>query len=476
MKDLENVIYEDAEEYRDSIATISDTGKRLWIYPKHVTGFFKKYRTILSILLLIVLFANPFIWINGHPIFLFNIFERKFVVFGRVFMPQDFHLFALAVITFFVFIILFTITFGRLWCGWACPQTLFMEIVFRKIEYWIEGDANAQRKLAERSWDFDKIWRKTLKQSIFLSIAVLVAHTLMAYLIGIDQVGKIISQPPSKHLAGFIGLVFFSGVFYFVFAYLREQACIVICPYGRLQGVLLSKDSIVVAYDFERGEPRGKIKKNPLTAEVGKEVGKKGDCVDCSLCVQVCPTGIDIRNGTQLECVNCTACIDACDAVMDKIGKPAGLVRYASYNNIAQKKRFTFTPRMMGYSAVLVVLLALQGVLLLDRKEIETTILKARGQRYSETPKGGLINMYNAQVANKSFEDIDISFRLKSHQGTIEVVGKKKKADKQGVTDFTLLIEIPAKDIKTYKTNIEIEVLKDNKVIETVSVNFLGPI
>ncbi|TAE18013.1 MAG: 4Fe-4S binding protein, partial [Bacteroidetes bacterium] len=270
MKDLENVIYEDAEEYRDSIATISDTGKRLWIYPKHVTGFFKKYRTILSILLLIVLFANPFIWINGHPIFLFNIFERKFVVFGRVFMPQDFHLFALAVITFFVFIILFTITFGRLWCGWACPQTLFMEIVFRKIEYWIEGDANAQRKLAERSWDFDKIWRKTLKQSIFLSIAVLVAHTLMAYLIGIDQVGKIISQPPSKHLAGFIGLVFFSGVFYFVFAYLREQACIVICPYGRLQGVLLSKDSIVVAYDFERGEPRGKIKKNPLTAEVGK--------------------------------------------------------------------------------------------------------------------------------------------------------------------------------------------------------------
>jgi cytochrome c oxidase accessory protein FixG len=476
MNNLDEVIYEDVETYRDSISTINEKGKRMWIYPKNVTGFFKKYRTIFSIVLLIILFANPFIWIGGHPLFLFNIFERKFVVFGRVFMPQDFHLFALAVITFFVFIILFTITFGRLWCGWACPQTLFMEIVFRKIEYWIEGDANQQRKLNARSWDFDKIWRKTLKQTIFFSIAVLVAHTLMAYLIGIDQVGKIISQPPSQHWAGFIGLIVFSGIFYFVFAYLREQACIVICPYGRLQGVLLSKDSIVVAYDFERGEPRGKIKKNKVNEVPPSGDRGLGDCVDCSLCVQVCPTGIDIRNGTQLECVNCTACIDACDAVMDKIGKPTGLVRYASHNNIAQKKKFTFTPRMIGYSVVLVLLLALQGFLLLDRKEIETTILKAQGQRYTEQPNGNLMNMYNAQVANKSFEEANISFKLKSHKGTIQVIGNQKVAKKQGVTDFVILVEISPKEIKSYKTRIQIEVLKDDKPLETVYVNFLGPI
>jgi len=476
MNDIEKFIYQDSETYRDSIATVDNKGKRLWIYPKNVTGFFKKYRTVFSIVLLIILFTNPFIWIGGHPLFLFNIFERKFVVFGRVFMPQDFHLFALAMITFFVFIILFTIMFGRLWCGWACPQTLFMEIVFRKIEYWIEGDANQQRKLNEHSWDFDKTWRKGLKFTTFLAISVLVAHTLMAYLIGIDQVKHIISHSPTEKPVGFIGLFIFTGIFYFVFAYFREQACIVICPYGRLQSVLLTKDSIVVAYDFIRGEPRGKIKKDK-TAEVGKVAGKlKGDCVDCSLCVQVCPTGIDIRNGTQLECVNCTACIDACDAVMDKINKPLGLIRYASHNNIEQGKRFTFTPRMIAYSVVLGLLLALQGVLLLDRKEVETTILKAQGQRYFEQPNGNLVNMYNAQVANKSFEDLKLTFKLKSHKGTIKVVGEQTTAKKQGITDFILLVEIPAQVFKSYKTAIQIEVLKENKVLETINVNFLSPI
>ncbi|MEQ9169287.1 MAG: cytochrome c oxidase accessory protein CcoG, partial [Fulvivirga sp.] len=326
---MEENLYEYDEQFRDGIATVDEEGKRVWVYPKKPKGYFHNLRKVVSAVLLILLFAGPFITISGRPLLLLNIFERKFVIFGQAFWPQDFFLLALLLITFFVFVILFTVVFGRLWCGWACPQTLFMEMVFRKIEYWLEGDANQQRKLNQRNWDFDKIWRKGLKHAIFMLVSIIIAHTVMAYLIGYKEVINIVSQPPTAHLSGFIGLTFFTFIFYGVFSYLREQACIAICPYGRLQGVLLDKKSIAVMYDWLRGEPRGKIKKN-------SDEQPKGDCIDCKLCVHVCPTGIDIRNGTQLECVNCTACIDACDEVMVKINKPKGLIRYASYDSIKE--------------------------------------------------------------------------------------------------------------------------------------------
>lgn len=232
-------------------------------------------------------------------------------------------------ITFFVFIILFTVVFGRVWCGWACPQTIFMEMVFRKIEYWIEGDAAKQMKLKNMPWTAEKIFKRVLKYVIFMAISLLIAHTLMAYLIGVDKVIDIVTASPYEHWSGFLGMLFFTGIFFWVFSYFREQACIAVCPYGRLQGVLLNKDSMAVSYDFKRGEPRGKIKKGEIQEG-------QGDCIDCKLCVHVCPTGIDIRNGTQLECVNCTACMDACDEVMTKVNRPKGLIRIASYNGIVE--------------------------------------------------------------------------------------------------------------------------------------------
>jgi len=295
----------DPNTFRDSLSTVQDDGKRNWVYPKKVKGFFYKYRTYLSWILLAILFAGPFIQVGGRPWLLFNIFERKFIIFGAVFWPQDTHLLIFLLLIFFVFIILFTVIFGRIWCGWACPQTLFMEMVFRKIEYMIEGDANQQRALDAMPWNGEKIIKKGSKLLIFGLISLLIGHLVMAYLIGIDQVREIVTQPPTANLAGFIGLVAFSGIFMFVFTWFREQACTVVCPYGRLQGVLLDNNSINVMYDYVRGEPRGPIRKNKV------EETPLGDCVDCNLCVQVCPTGIDIRNGVQMECVNCTACIDA---------------------------------------------------------------------------------------------------------------------------------------------------------------------
>ena len=333
------------EDFRDHISTISEDGDRAWIYPKKPKGKHYNKRTIVSIVLLALLFGGPFMKIAGHPLMLFNVLQRKFIVFGVPFWPQDFFLFVLAMLTFFVFIILFTAIFGRVWCGWACPQTIFMELVFRKIEYAIEGDSTQQKVLNKAPWTTDKIKKKFFKHGIFFILAFLIANTFLAYIIGIDDLKLLVTEGPASHMGGFIALVVFTGAFYGVYARFREQACLVVCPYGRLQGVLLDRNSVVIAYDYVRGEPRGKMHKN--------EERKFGDCIDCHACVHVCPTGIDIRNGTQLECVNCTACIDACDDVMDKVGLNKGLIRYASENSIAQKEKFKITTRVIGYSACL---------------------------------------------------------------------------------------------------------------------------
>ncbi len=465
----EENLYQYDEEFRDAIATVDKSGKRIWVYPKMPKGFYHNLRKVVSAVLLILLFAGPFITLNGRPFILLNIFERRFIIFGQAFWPQDFFLLALLLITFFVFIILFTVVFGRLWCGWACPQTLFMEMVFRKIEYWLEGDANQQRKLNQRPWDFDKFWRKGVKHLIFLAISVIIAHTVMAYLVGVEEVKQIVSQPPSSNLSGFIGVVVFTGIFYGVFAYLREQACIAICPYGRLQGVLLDKKSIAVMYDWLRGEPRGKIKKN--------EEQTKGDCIDCKLCVHVCPTGIDIRNGTQLECVNCTACIDACDEVMVKIDKPKGLIRYASYDSIVEGTKNLFNTRVKAYSVVLSVLLIILTTALATRTDIETTILKVPGQLYQRTEHGTITNLYNIQFVNKTFDDMHIELKvLDNNEATIKKVGEGDQLlQANSLSEGVYFIEMPAKGIESAKMKLKVGVFVNGELIETTTTKFLAP-
>ncbi len=467
---MEN-IYEFDEEFRDTIGTVDKEGNRIWVYPKKPSGSFHNARIIVTIILLSLLFIGPFLSWNGNPMFLFNVFERKFILFGVPFWPQDFHILGIGMIALFVFIILFTVVFGRIWCGWACPQTLFMEMVFRKIEYWIEGDANKQRRLDKMPWNKDKIIKRATKHGIFIAISVLIAHTLMAYLIGIDQVKEIVTQSPTEHMTGFLGLIAFTGVFYWVFSYFREQACIAVCPYGRLQGVLLDKESIVVAYDWLRGEPRGKLKKSAPTEE-------KGDCIDCKLCVHACPTGIDIRNGTQLECVNCTACIDACDDVMTKIDKPKGLIRYASYNGIKEQIKTRFTPRMAAYSVVLAALLGLFSFLLATRTDVEATIMRVPGMLYQEQENNRISNLYNIQFINKTFDDVHLDLRLKDQEdGTIKRVGEQAVVvPATGNMESVYFIELPKEVITGVTTKLVIELYKDDQLIDEIKTNFLGPI
>ncbi|MEQ8424768.1 MAG: 4Fe-4S dicluster domain-containing protein, partial [Cyclobacteriaceae bacterium] len=292
------------------------------------------------------------------------------------------------------------------------------------------------------------------------------------YLVGIDEVVNIVSQPPSEHMSGFIGLLVFTGIFYGVFARFREQACIAVCPYGRLQGVLLVKDSLVVAYDWLRGEPRGKIKKS-------QEVpSHQGDCIDCKLCVHVCPTGIDIRNGTQLECVNCTACIDACDDVMTKIGKPTGLIRYSSYTAIKEGIVKIFTPRIAGYSAVLIALVSLLTFFVVTRADIETTVLKAPGTLYSKTEDGQITNVYNIEFVNKTFDDVSLEVKVESPDAAslIKIGEQEIVVPNEGILKGLFMIKLPEEDIKSMKMNVVLGIYQDGKKIETANARFIGPI
>ena len=458
------------EAYRDSIATVDSEGKRIWVYPKKPSGHYHNYRILATVIFLTIFFSGPFITIGGQPLLMLNILERKFVLFGQLFLPQDSLIFGIGLITFFVFIIVFTVVYGRFWCGWACPQTVFLEMVFRKIEYWIEGDRKQQQALNAAPWTAEKLIKKGGKQLIFLLISILIAHTTMAYLIGIEATKAIVTQPPAEHTTGFIGIVVFTVVFYYVFAKLREQVCITICPYGRLQGVLMGRNTMTIIYDWVRGEPRGKINKHEPATQL------KGDCVDCKLCVQVCPTNIDIRNGIQLECVNCTACIDACDEVMTKINKPIGLIKYGSVESVEKRQPFKLSSRAYAYSVVLLLLIGLESFLLVSRSAIETTIMRVPGQMYQEQANGKLSNLYNAQIVSKANEDMEVYLKVGDNQGTIRLIDGKKKilVPQGGKADIVFFLDIQKSTIKKMKTTLEIEVWQGEEKLETLKTNFLG--
>lgn len=463
------------DNFRDTIGTLNEEGKRAWVFPKKPDGKWYKYRKYVSYVLLLFLFSAPFIKIGGNQFLLFNVLERRFNIFGFPFWPQDFYIFVIMMITGVVFVILFTVAFGRLFCGWVCPQTIFMEMVFRRIEYWIDGDRGKQIRLSKMPWNREKILKRSLKWSIFFVISFLIANIFLAYLIGSDRLIRYITDGPTQHLNTLISLVIFTGVFYFVFAWFREQVCIIVCPYGRLQGVLLDNKSIVVAYDHKRGEKekgRAKFRKNEDRAATGK-----GDCIDCFQCVHVCPTGIDIRNGTQLECINCTACIDACNKIMESVNLPKGLIRYASEENIEKKTKFKFTPRLKGYTIVLAILTSVLVGMLFLRNDVEADILRLPGQLYERKADNIISNVYTYKLVNKTNNEIEnVSFRLLSHKGKITIVSHETfTVPTSGLAEGTLFIEVNASALSGDKDKVVIGVYSGDEQIETTRTAFLGP-
>ncbi|WP_037573481.1 cytochrome c oxidase accessory protein CcoG [Sporocytophaga myxococcoides] len=459
------------ESFRDSISTVDKSGKRIWLYPKNSKGKLTNYRYLLSLLFIGMMVAGTFIKIDGEPLLLLNIIERKFIIFGKIFWPQDFHIFLLIMIAFVVFIGIFTMVYGRVFCGWICPQTIFMESVFRKIEYWIEGDFKTRVALDKAPLSAEKFFKKLSKHLIFFSISFLIASIFLSYILGVEKVLKIMHENPTNHPGMFTSHLVFSFAFYWVFSRIREQVCTTICPYGRLQGVLLDKNSLIVAYDYVKGEKRGKLK----AKESRKEAGK-GDCIDCNQCVNVCPMGIDIRNGTQMECTNCTACIDACNFMMRSVGLAEGLIRMDSEAGIAESKPFKVTTRIAVYTGVLLVLIGFIFILLLMRTDIETSILRTPGVSYQELPDNKVSNLYNIKMINKTSKEIQVKIKVLSDDGEIKLVGKEPIIPSQGTAETAAFIVLDKADIKKAKTKIKIGVYSDGKELETLTTSFIGPL
>jgi polyferredoxin len=446
------------ESFRDSVATITKEGKRNYIHPKKPTGKYYTLRNWFSTFYLMAFFTLPFIKVNGAPLLMINIIERKFILFGLIFWPQDFFIFGIGMVTFIVFIILFTVVFGRIFCGWACPQTIFMEMIFRKIEYWIDGDASQQKQLQAMPWNANKIKKRSIKLIVFFLLSFIIANFFLAYLISMDVLLEYIEHPASH------------------------------------AGTLISL--FVFAYDRVRGEPRGKLAKKhdhyddghekcagckgngscKSLAEIFVPGVKTGDCIDCQACVRVCPTGIDIRNGTQLECINCTACIDSCDAIMKSIHKPTGLIRYASENSITAGVQLKFSPRIKAYTAVLTLLVSLLVFLLVSRTDLDATLMRTAGMTYTSLADGRIENLYSLKLANKTHKDIAINLKLENIAGEITIVGSSNLVVKhEDYSNLQFFVKLNRNNIKDWKTPLEIGLYQKNKKIKTISAKFIGP-
>lgn len=467
LKDLSETYDTIQEAFRNRMSNTDEKGKYKHVYASKPKGKFYNIRTILSYVYLLLFVGLPFVKVNGQPFILLNFPAGKFILFSKVFWPQDFFIFAIGMIAAIIFIALFTVIFGRLFCGWICPQTIFMEMFFRKIEWVIEGTPAEQKRLNAAPWTGKKIFKKTLKHVVFFLFSFIIANTFLAYIVGVDELYDMIKHP-AANIGTLVALLAFTGVFYAVFAFVRDIVCTTICPYGRLQSVLFDKDTMQVAYDYKRGEPRGKVKK--------REENNLGDCIDCNRCVVVCPTGIDIRNGVQMECVGCTACIDACDEMMIKVNRPTGLIRYASENEIADKKKFHLNFKVKGYSFILLLLLGVMTYLIASGKSIDTNITRAQGQLYTEQQDGKITNLYNAKIINKTNKPQSYKMKVEGIDAEVKMVTDDKALLKpEAINEVTFFINIDKSKLRERKTDLLVGVYNDGELVETVKTTFLGP-
>lgn len=456
------------EAFRDALASVQKDGRRRWIYARQPSGPLYRARTIVSWVLLAFLVLAPFVTVRGQPLLLFNVLQRRFVVFGLVFWPQDFYLLVLCVLAGFVTVALVTASVGRVWCGWACPQTIFMEMLFRKIEYLIDGSAEQQLRRGRSSPGSGGYARAAIKHGVFFALSFGIANLFLAYVIGADALYTIVTEPPSAHLAGLLAITIFSGVFYAVFARFREQVCTLACPYGRVMGALLDEQSLTTTYDHRRGEPRGKLRG-------GEHAAPRGDCVDCGQCVTVCPTGIDIRNGIQLECINCTACIDACNDVMRRVNRPPGLIRYTSGTAVAAGSGVWLTTRVKAYAVVWLVLVAAAVTLLATRPDLGVLVLRQPGTVQTSFPNGDVGNFYSVEVFNRSHRAHTVHYAVSEPAGgSITPLGAISDVAPYGQVKGRFLLRLPRAALTGTSTPVRLDVRSSDTSVHTIHTSFLS--
>ncbi len=411
------------------LSTLDAQGKRIWIRTKTAKGRFWKARAIVAWGLIALFTLIPYLRMNGKPLVLLDIGKRQFTLFGTTFLPTDTMFLMLLLVGIFLLIFLLTAIFGRVWCGWACPQTVYMEYVYRPLERLLEGDRGKQMRLDREGPNL----RRVVKWAAFLVISAFLAHTFLAYFVGVEALARWVRQSPIEHPTAFLVMAATTILMFLDFAWFREQTCLVACPYGRLQSVLLDRNSLIIGYDGARGEPRGRPKKAdaPGTAY--------GDCIDCKACVITCPTGIDIRNGLQMECVACTQCIDACDAIMDKVKRPRGLIRYGSVNGFAGKPARILRPRVIVYPLLLAAVFGALGVSLARRGAADVTVLRGIGAPFIETPAGEIANQIRIKIVNRSGADRSYTLSVAEPAGLTIIAPQNPLAVADGKTETTTI-------------------------------------
>jgi cytochrome c oxidase accessory protein FixG len=387
------------------LATLTREGKRRWIYPTPSPGRFLRRRTVVAWALVVLYLALPLVQVGGRPAVLLDFIHREFALFGLVFYPTDTVLLLVLLVGVLLSVILLTALLGRVWCGWACPQTVYLEFVFRPIERLIEGREHVRKRRDDGPLTWDKAWRKGLKLSLYTAVSLFLAHTFVAYFVGWTALVDMITGPPTENGLFFVMMAITTGLVLFDFAYFREQMCTIACPYARMQSVLLDPESLIVAYDTSRGEPRGSRSRSALEREAATGSSALGDCIDCTACVRTCPTGIDIREGLQMECVACTQCIDACDVIMDRIDKPRGLIRYTSEREAEGLITRLVRPRTVIYGLLLALALAAFTTVLANREAYDVNVGRAVGEPFTVLPDGRIANRIRFRVRNQTGTD-----------------------------------------------------------------------
>ncbi|HEU5080046.1 MAG TPA: cytochrome c oxidase accessory protein CcoG [Opitutaceae bacterium] len=402
---------------RDDVTTIRADGSRRKIYPADVRGKFTTMRRWSARALIAIYLLLPWIKVRGYPAVFLDVSTRRFHLFGFTLAAQDLWLmfFLISGLGFSLFLL--TSLFGRVWCGWACPQTVFLEHVFRRIERWIEGDAHQRKRLDAAPWGVEKILRKSATQILFVATAAGVAHLFLAYFVSIPDLWAMMRDNPGEHWGSFLFVFAATGGLYFNFAWFREQMCIVICPYGRMQSALIDEHSMVIGYDAKRGEPRGKL-----------GIPDAGACIDCNRCVQVCPTGIDIRQGLQMECIGCTACVDACDQVMTKIQRPTGLIRYDSIAKFSGASTRWIRPRTIVYAVLFLVGSFIAAWAFSTFEPIDASVSRMRGAPYF-VEVDAVRNQFLLRIVNKDDAVHRFDVKVSNQPEGVVVTGLEKPVE-----------------------------------------------
>lgn len=465
---------EELDAYRPS--TVGDSGKRIWIYPTAAKGAFTKRRTLVGWFLMMVYFAVPWIQWDGFILFRLHAIERKMSLLGNQYWPSDIPLFLPAVIGTVFLVFLVTAVWGRVWCGWACPQTVFLQFIFEPIDILIEGKAHIRKKRDLGPKNFDWAWRKVVKQSLYIIFSLAIANTFLAYFMGPHQILDFMSSSPALHPTAFGIMAFVFGFFYWVFGYFKEQACVMLCPYARFQSVLTDKSTLQVSYDFVRGENRAKMpaRKKWEADHAFGGFGEQGpgDCVDCNQCVKVCPTGIDIRQGPQLECIGCTRCMDACDDIMDTWKKPKGLIRYASEEQIIDNKVKLMRPRVYVYSSIVLILFTVFASLILGRPKLQIDVQRLGRTPYVESGEQ-IINTFTLRIRNRATASTSLTFAVSSENYSHTLMGKTITLEPGQLFDVPVQFTMSKEYLSSGKQSDILEIQSDQDYEKDLT--FVGP-